>query len=161
MVDHHVTPRGSLRRGTPAGMAYDVSMPRFTPLLRALLCLALLFNGTAYAQMATRMAVGDMMAAMPSDGDDKPPCHEAMDMTMPTDGADLPSGKHHGDEPGLPDCCKTGGCDAFCAQHAPVIGWLAIPGTPLYPETEVPVYRATAHASVRLSNRHRPPILAA
>jgi len=158
---HHVTPSDSLRQGTSASMAYDVAMSRFAPLLRALLCLALLFNGTAYAQMATRMAVSDMSAAMPSGDDDMPPCHEGMDMTVQMDDADTSSLDHHGDEPGVPDCCKTGSCDGFCAQHAPALGWLAPSGAPPYPRADVPAYRADAHASVRLSNRHRPPILAA
>ena len=42
-------------------------MPRFATLLRALLCLALLLNGTAYAHAATRMAMGDMAATAQAD----------------------------------------------------------------------------------------------
>lgn len=142
-------------------MAYDGPMPRFTTLLRALLCLALLLNGTAYAHAATRMAIGDMAAAAQAASDEEPPCHEGMDMTMPMgDEGASPSAHHEGDS-GLPDCCKAGSCDGFCAQHAPALTWLATLGTPPYPATDTPAYRDDAHPSVRLSHRHRPPILAA
>ena len=62
-------------------MAYHAGMSRFAPLLRALLCLVLLLNGTAYAHAATRMAMGGT-AAMEQAHDDAPPCHESMDMAM-------------------------------------------------------------------------------
>ena len=141
-------------------MAYHAGMSRFAPLLRALLCLVLLLNGTAYAHAATRMAMGGT-AAMEQAHDDAPPCHESMDMAMQMDEEDANSAGHpHGDA-GLPDCCKAGNCDGFCAQHAPALSWLAVLGTPRYPAADAPVYRADVHASVRLSHRHRPPILAA
>jgi hypothetical protein len=136
-------------------------MLRVAALLRALLCLALLLNGTAYAHAATRMAMGDMAAAAAAAYDDVPPCHEGMDMTMPVDDMDMSTAGHHGNDPGLPDCCKAGSCDGFCTQHAPALSALAPLGTPPYPTAEAPAYRADAHASVRLSHRHRPPILAA
>lgn len=142
-------------------MAYDGAMSRVAALLRALLCLALLLNGTAYAHAATRMAMGDMAAAVEAAGDATPPCHEGMDMAMPMDDVDASKAGHHDIDPGLPDCCKAGSCDGFCTQHAPAVTWLAAVGTPLYPAAEAPAYRADAHASVRLSHRHRPPILAA
>lgn len=141
-------------------MTYHAGMSRFAPLLRALLCLALLLNGTAYAHAATRMAMGDVPAAVQAAEDkDTPPCHEGMDMAMPVDG-DASSG-HHDADAGLPDCCKAGSCDGFCAQHAPALTWLTPLGALPYPQAEAPAYRADAHASVRLSHRHRPPILAA
>lgn len=140
-------------------MAYDAGMSRFAPLLRALLCLALLLNGTAYAHAATRMAMGDMAAAAQSGEDDMPPCHEGMEMAMSDE--DASSSGHHDNDAGLPDCCKAGSCDEFCAQHAPALTWLAPLGAPLYPAAEAPAYRSGVHASVRLSHRHRPPILAA
>lgn len=139
-------------------MAYHAGMSRFAPLLRALLCLALLLNGTAYAHAATRMAMGDMAAAAQA-ADDVPPCHEGMAMAM--DGDDASPSVHHDDDAGLPDCCKAGNCDGFCAQHAPVVTWLAPLDPPRYPTTDTPTYRAGAHASVRLPHRLRPPILSA
>ena len=141
-------------------MAYHAGMSRFAPLLRALLCLVLLLNGTAYAHAATRMAMNGM-AEMEQTRDDTPPCHEGMDMAMQVheEGTD-PSG-HPGSDAGLPDCCKAGNCDGFCAQHAPALSWLTALGAPRYPAADAPVYRADVHASVRLSHRHRPPILVA
>lgn len=141
-------------------MAYDAGMPRVAALLRALLCLALLLNGTAYAHAATRMAMGDMGAAAQSGHHDMPPCHESMDMDMAMDDPGAAKADHH-DDAGLPDCCKAGNCDGFCAQHAPALSWLTALGAPRYPAADAPVYRADVHASVRLSHRHRPPILAA
>ncbi len=141
-------------------MAYDAGMPRVAALLRALLCLALLLNGTAYAHAATRMAMGDMGAASQSGHHDMPPCHENMDMDMAMDDPGAAKADHR-DDAGLPDCCKAGNCDGFCAQLAPALAWLAVLGTPRYPAADAPVYRADVHASVRLSHRHRPPILAA
>lgn len=141
-------------------MAYHPVMSRFVPLLRALLCLVLLLNGTAYAHAATRMAMGGM-AAMEQAHDDAPPCHEGMDMAMLVDEAGPQPAGHPDGDAGLPDCCKAGSCDGFCAQHAPALAWPASWPVPGYLRAEAPAYLATAHASVRLSHRHRPPILAA
>lgn len=73
-------------------MAYHPRMSRFAPLLRALLCLVLLLNGTAYAHAATRMAMNGM-AEMEQTRDDTPPCHEGMDMAMQVheEGTDPPA----------------------------------------------------------------------
>jgi len=136
-------------------------MFRFATLLRALLCLALLLNGTAYAHAATRVAMGDMAAAAQAD-DGVPPCHEGMDMgVMDMEGEDASPSAHHDDDAGLPDCCKAGNCDGFCAQHAPAVTWLAPLDPPRYPTADAPTYHAGAHASVRLPHRLRPPIPAA
>ena len=143
----------------PRAMAYHVRMPRLATLLRALLCFVLLLNGTAYAHAATQMAMGSVAAEQAHD--DTPPCHEGMDMaTQVDDEATLPSGDPD-DQTGLPDCCKAGNCDGFCAQHAPALTWLAPLDAVPYLALDVPAYRADAHASARLSHRHRPPILAA
>ena len=144
-------------------MAYHAGMSRFAPLLRALLCLALLLNGTAYAHATTRMAIGEMVAAAPAAADEAPPCHDdiSMDMAMPMSDGDAPASGHHAGDSGLPDCCKAGSCDGFCTQHAPALTWLASPGAPPCPAAEAPAYHDDAHASVRLAHRYRPPILAA
>ncbi len=137
------------------------AMFRVATLLRALLCLALLLNGTAYAHAATRMAMGDMAMAAEVAEDATPPCHEGMDMAMPMDDMDASKASHHDNDPSLPDCCKAASCDGFCTQHAPAVTWLAAVEASLYPAQAAPAYRADAHASVRLAHRHRPPILAA
>ena len=160
------TTRCSTRRNSPyvnvrsRALAYHAGMSRFAPLLRALLCLVLLLNGTAYAHAATRMAMGGM-AAMEQAHDDAPPCHEGMDMAMQMDEAAPPPAGHPDGDAGLPDCCKAGSCDGFCTQHAPALAWPASLPVTGYLQAEAPAYLAAAHASARLSHRHRPPILAA
>jgi len=141
-------------------MAYHAGMSRFVPLLRALLCLVLLLNGTAYAHAATRMAMSGM-AAMEQAHDDAPPCHEGMDMAMPMDEQATDPSAHPDGDAGLPDCCKAGSCDGFCTQHAPALAWPSSLPAQRYARTEAPAYHAAAHTSARLSHRHRPPILAA
>lgn len=62
-------------------MAYHAAMARFAPLLRALLCLLLLVNGSASAHMAASTALeGAPVAAMLGDAMPAPPCHEDMDI---------------------------------------------------------------------------------
>ena len=141
-------------------MAYHAGMSRFAPLLRALLCLVLLLNGTAYAHAVTRMAMNGI-AAMEQAHDDAPPCHEGMDMAMPMDEQATDSSAHPDGDTGLPDCCKAGSCDGFCTQHAPALAWPSSLPAQRYARTEAPAYHAAAHTSARLSHRHRPPILAA
>ena len=141
-------------------MAYHAGMSRFAPLLRALLCLVLLLNGTAYAHAATRMAMGGM-AAIEQAHDDAPPCHEGMDMAMQVDEDGANTAGHSDGDAGLPDCCKAGSCDGFCTQHAPALAWPSSLPAQRYARTEAPAYHAAAHTSARLSHRHRPPILAA
>ena len=93
--------------------------------------------------------------------DDVPPCHESMDMAMQVDEEGATPAGHPDGDAGLPDCCKAGSCDGFCAQHAPALAWPASLPAPRYLQAETPAYLPAAHASVRLSHRHRPPILAA
>ena len=113
------TTRCSTRRNSPyvnvrsRALAYHAGMSRFAPLLRALLCLALLLNGTAYAHAATRMAMGDMAAAAQAD-DGVPPCHEGMNMDgMDREGEDASPSAHHDDDAALPDCCKAVACKPY------------------------------------------------
>ncbi|HEY1035034.1 MAG TPA: CopL family metal-binding regulatory protein [Pseudoxanthomonas sp.] len=135
-------------------------MARFAPLLRALLCLFLLMNGSASAHMAASTALeGAPAAAMLGDDMPAPPCHEDMDTG---DMAGLQDGGDHHDAPdAAPDCCKAGSCDGFCTQHAPALVWPLWLGTGAPLHAAAPDYAADGHASARLSHRHRPPILAA
>lgn len=139
-------------------MAYHGAMSRFAPLLRALLCLILLVNGTTYAHAATGMPAAESAAARQAAQHDDPPCHEDVGAAapVPVDAA-LPAD----DSAALPDCCTAGSCDGVCTLHAPALLWPTMlqPMAPLPAET--PSYRAHAHASVHLPHRHRPPILVA
>jgi hypothetical protein len=141
-------------------MAYDGPMFRLATLLRALLCLTLLVNGTAYVHAATRMAMGDVASDGTGTPHGAPPCHE--DMATHASTGDVATDAGSDDHAaGLPDCCKAGACDGFCTQHAPVLAWQ--PMLPPLPQlqADAPAYRADVHVSARLSHRHRPPILAA
>ncbi len=142
-------------------MAYHGVMSRFAPLLRALLCFVLLLNGTAYAHAASRMAMGELAGAAQPSSDDEPPCHEEMADPGGLVDTSQPDAHVHADDAGMPDCCKAGSCDGFCAQHAPALAWPALPDALPPLQAGAPAYRADAHASVRQSHRHRPPILPA
>ena len=140
-------------------MAYHAAMARFAPLLRALLCLLLLVNGSASAHMAASTALeGAPAAAMLGDDMPAPPCHEDMDTGDMAGMQD--AGDHHAQD-AAPDCCKAGSCDGFCTQHAPALVWPLWLGTGAPLHAAAPDYAADGHASARLSHRHRPPILAA
>ncbi len=81
-------------------------------LLRVLVCVGLLVNGSAQATTLTH-AVESFHAA----GGATPPCHEAGDAkARMTHSAAL-----HADGTGSsqkPDCCKSGACDCACSHGA-------------------------------------------
>jgi len=133
-------------------------MARFAPLLRALLCLLLLVNGSASAHMAASTALSAPATASVSDDTPSPPCHEDMD---DGDMAGMQDTDDHHAPDGAPDCCKAGTCDGFCTQHAPALVWPVWLGTGAPLHAAAPDYAADGHASARLSHRHRPPILVA
>jgi hypothetical protein len=134
-------------------------MSRFAPLLRALLCLVLLVNGSASAHMAASMPMASAPAgAMAQHDASTPPCHEEMDAAG---SAGVQDTVDPSPQDGLPDCCKAGACDGFCTQHAPALVWPLWLGHAAPLHAAAPDYRADEHASARLSHRHRPPILAA
>ncbi|SDR10357.1 hypothetical protein SAMN05428982_3108 [Pseudoxanthomonas sp. CF385] len=140
-------------------MAYHGDMARFAPLLRALLCLLLLVNGSASAHMAAGMPMdGAAPAAVAHHDASTPPCHEDMDAA---DSTAMQDAGDHDPQDGVPDCCKAGACDGFCTQHAPALVWRLWLGQAAPLHAAVPEYHADGHASARLSHRHRPPILAA
>ncbi|MEL1264393.1 CopL family metal-binding regulatory protein [Pseudoxanthomonas putridarboris] len=131
-------------------------MSRAAALLRALLCLALLLNGTGYAHAATRMAMGTLADSTPVET--KPPCHG--DATMAMEHAP-PEATVSDDAPAMSDCCTSDSCDGPCMQHAPALPWPALIA-PMRPvPSSAPSYRASAHASALLTHRHRPPIFLA
>ena len=140
-------------------MAYHGDMARFAPLLRALLCLLLLVNGSASAHMAAGTPMeGAPTVAVAQHEASTPPCHEDMDAAGSTLMQD--TGDQHPQD-GMPDCCKAGACDGFCTQHAPALVWPLWLGQAAPLHAAAPDYHADGHASARLSHRHRPPILAA
>ena len=138
-------------------MAYHGDMASFAPLLRALLCLLLLVNGSATAHIAAGMPMEGAPAAPAAEHDmATPPCHENMDAAP---AIAMPDASDHHPQDGVPDCCKAGTCDGFCTQHAPALVWPLWLGHPAPLHAAAPDYHANEHASARLSHRHRPPIL--
>jgi hypothetical protein len=129
-------------------------------LLRVLLSVVLIFNGSGYAYAATQMhmastpvasdAVDHRMAAH-----DAPPCHGDMadqDPVPPADGLAGQDG-HDGS-----NCCQTDQCDCVCAQHVPATSLAFWLGSPALVRSHVPVYRPAQHLSPALSHLQRPPI---
>lgn len=138
-------------------------------LLRVLLSVVLIFNGSGYAYAATQMHmtsasvasnmtdhhVADQGAA----AHDAPPCHGSMDGEIadpdPAPPADGLAG-HDGHDGS--NCCQTDQCDCVCAQHVPATSlafWLR---SPVLVRGRVPAYRPAQHLSPALPNLQRPPI---
>lgn len=99
-------------------------------LLRLLLCLGLILNGSAYAVASTQMQLTHVTAALEAAAAKSSSCHEGMAMAgMDMSGMDM-SGMHHaamsvagghGDHGATPepDCCKSQTCDCSCLQPVP------------------------------------------
>ena len=81
-----------------------------TLLLRALLCLGLLVNGSAQAMAVTHAVLASHQARV-----ETPPCHDAEDMKAA--GSQV---HEHRAAPATkkPDCCKSGACDCACSHGA-------------------------------------------
>ena len=79
-------------------------------LLRLLLCLGLLANGSAQAGAVTQSVTASHQARVAT-----PPCHEAEDMKATGSQA-----HEHRGEPVTkkPDCCKSGACECACSYGA-------------------------------------------
>jgi hypothetical protein len=136
-------------------------------LLRVLLSVVLIFNGSGYAYAATQMHTTSTAAA--SDANDRDmrdhgagvhaasPCHEATgeEMSAPAPPADGLAG-HDGHD--RTNCCQGDQCDCVCAQHVPATSlafWLR---SPLLVRSRVPAYRPVEHLAPALPHLQRPPI---
>jgi hypothetical protein len=100
-------------------MGYSVAMHLRTLLLRLLLCIALVANGTSTAYASTTMAFDAGMAGAAATGQDaEPPCHDTPAMAHAAMAADhdapAPPASHD-------DCCLQGTCLCSCVSHAPSI----------------------------------------
>ena len=128
--------------------------------LRLLLCLLLVLNGTGYASAATQMSLAHI--AMQAHADHRaPPCHDA----APHD--EVASSLHaHADEDcamsgssaATPDCCQSSRCNCDCLQHAtPALAIVSIsPGPP--PGGALAPLRKVDRVSPLLPHLLRPPI---
>lgn len=112
-------------------------------LLRVLLCLALLANGTTAVFANARMALDvDTAMAMQHDGA-APPCHDEAQQQQPA--------SHD-------DCCGTGACLCSCVGTATAffaLDALALTRLPATPPAAMPV---ASRASPALQHPIRPPI---
>ena len=109
-------------------------------LLRLLLCVGLILNGSAYAVASTQMQLTHMTAAIEAAAMPQTPCHDRMAMAgMDHSGMDHAGMSHagmaheqmampaehaqhdHGQAPNAadPDCCKSQTCNCSCLQPAP------------------------------------------
>ncbi|HUH91091.1 MAG TPA: CopL family metal-binding regulatory protein [Lysobacter sp.] len=127
-------------------------------LLRALLCIALILNGSGLAVAATQMHVQHAAMAgatpdSPSTPADYATCMEHATAATPATEAPLSN-----DHSTAADCCAGASCDAACPTGllatltAPVQGWRIAPQI-------LAVRPALAdHPAPALHNRYRPPI---
>src|SRR5688500_5459896 len=108
-------------------------------LLRVLLSVVLIFNGSGYAYAATQMPMSATAASSGANDRDirghdavvneASPCHEAMggekaDPAPPADGL-----AGHADHDAA-NCCQSDQCDCVCGQHVPATSlafWLRSP----------------------------------
>ena len=124
-------------------IGYPVAMRPLSCLLRILLCLSLLANGTATAFANARMGsegVAQQAAA---------PCHERMAMHDAPPAA--PPASHD-------DCCPPGACLCSCVANATALPMGHAIAMPPRPAVLSFASHKPSHASPLLANLIRPPI---
>lgn len=124
-------------------------------LVRLLLCLALVANGTSAVYASARMAFDSGKSSTAMEQEAEPPCHDVADMqdgVMIADtGSQAPADSHD-------DCCPPGACLCSCVSHAPTILTVhAIALTTRSAASPVSALRSS-HASPALPHLIRPPI---
>ena len=123
-------------------------------LIRLLLCIALLANGTTAVFANTRMAFEGVAAPAAAHDDAAPPCHEmaGMEQATPThDDSPAKSASHA-------DCCPPGACLCSCVSQGAAIltiHALALTALPTAAPTRPPL---VSRASPALQHPIRPPI---
>jgi len=125
-------------------------------LLRLLLCIALVANGTSAVYASTMMAVGAGMAATTAvEQDAQPPCHDMPAMTHAAMAAD-----HVAPAPPIShdDCCPPGACLCSCVSHAPSIVAFGTFALPMRPASAPVAALRVPLASPALPTLIRPPI---
>jgi hypothetical protein len=126
-------------------------------LLRLLLCLALVANGTSAVYASTMMAVGAGMAATTAvEAAAQPPCHDMPAMSHAARAAD----DHVAPVPPLShdDCCPPGACLCSCVSQAPTILAFGAFALPLRPSAAPAAALRVSFASPALPHLIRPPI---
>ncbi len=138
-------------------------------LLRALLCLSLVLNGSGYAVASTQMQLMHVAAMQPSQAaaaQTAAPCHEqlhpgsaAPSMHVMADMASSAAACDDGHgSPAAPDCCQSSQCACDCLQYATAT--LAEgPDLPAMIERAAEVRAPSpSHVAPALANPIRPPI---
>lgn len=120
--------------------------------LRLLLCLVVVLNGTGYAVAATQMHMAHLaMVPAAQQADSASPCHEAA--APETAGITVHShdaGVSGDDGPAAPSCCKSSLCNCDCLQHATAaMSVVALPA-------EAPA--GAGIAQLRVADRVAPPL---
>jgi hypothetical protein len=129
-------------------------------LLRLLLSLSLILNGSGYAAAAVKMpmehAASVAAAHEKARAEEAPPCPEHTDVTPADDhGAVLESVTHEHDRP---ECCKSAKCAGACFQHAPAAIVAQCMGPAAIEHSDAIRQIKAAHATPALPHRIRPPI---
>lgn len=139
-------------------------------LLRLLLCIALVANGTSAVYASTMMAFNAGMAATPAAGQGaEPPCHDMPGMTHAAMAGDygMPAMTHAAmaadhDAPAPPaahyGCCPPGACLCSCVSHAPTIPAVGAFAISMRPSAAPVAALRVSFASPALPHLIRPPI---
>lgn len=144
-------------------------MPLHAFLLRALLCLSLVLNGSGYAVASTQMQlmhVAATQASLAATAHTAPPCHEQLHEGSAAPSlhvmADMASSAaacdgSHGSQ-AAPDCCQSSQCACDCLQYATAT--LAdVPALPAVIEHAAETRALSpSHVAPTLANPIRPPI---
>ena len=132
-------------------------MPSLSALLRVLLCLALILNGSGAAVAATQMQMSHV-ATMASVAADPVAAHEGM--LSPCHGEQATA--HHAmPQPAphvSPDCCQAGHCTCDCLQHLSATATEFFVPMPMLAHAPVLRPMHAGHPSPALANPIRPPI---
>ncbi len=135
-------------------------------LLRVLLCLSLILNGSAYAMAGTQMQLQHaamLPSTMPSEAaiissDDgvAAPCDQSMDIGQhagipPVGDAPQVSTAQHD------DCCPTSQCDCACVQHT-LAALQVLPSPAGVDRSHMAIAISLGHSSPTLAHLIRPPI---
>jgi hypothetical protein len=140
-------------------------MPLRAFLLRALLCLSLVLNGSGYAVAPTQMQVMHVAATQAALAMAHQPCHEQLHEgsaapTMHVMADTASSGAcddGHGSQ-SAPDCCKSSQCACDCLQYATAT-LTDVPALPALIERTAPLLSLSpGHVAPALANPIRPPI---
>ena len=128
-------------------------------LLRVLLCIALILNGSGLAVAATQMGVQHAAMAGSTPDPQPAPAGDTTCMDHATAATPAPEAPMPGDHSAMTDCCTTGAsCDATCP--AGLLATLTVPAMEWRMTQHLLVARSAQpdHPAPALHDRYRPPI---